>query len=320
MRLFDETSCFNEITAYFNSEVSGYPFIANIDDSTILQSIISKMQADGSKTIVRVSEYCNDDGLPNVYKFKSDVKSLENGIVLGYLLNDMFLGEMELKRAISDLLHLPIKGHVVILTYGCGGILKNAIYTDGNRANHRTIILENEHFILPTITMTASNEDMTLKTVKGFSNLLNALESLSYDMNDADILVRTKVLPNIYKKSILQIKSINGIYDVLCKKYHEIKSSTEQEWGSDKQWKSLYGKIEKAGSLSSVIVKEFGSVYNLSMMIKNAFIDTESDRAWLLWIAMKVFGTKENTVTAVREIFIFKISVKLFVQKTHCNL
>lgn len=112
--------------------------------------------------------------------------------------------------------------------------------------------------------------------------------------NDADILVHTKVLPNIYKKSMLQINSINGIYDVLCKKYHEIKSSTEQEWGSDKQWKSLYGKIEKAGSLSSVIVKEFGSVYNLSMMIKNAFIDTESDRAWLLWIAMKVFGTKEN--------------------------
>ena len=105
MRLFDETSCFNEITAYFNSEVSGYPFIANIDDSTILQSIISKMQADGSKTIVRVSEYCNDDGLPNVYKFKSDVKSLENGIVLGYLLNYMFLGELELKRAIYDILH-----------------------------------------------------------------------------------------------------------------------------------------------------------------------------------------------------------------------
>lgn len=294
MQLFDETSCFNEITAYFNSEVSGYPFIANIDDSAILQNIISKMQADGSKTIVRVSEYCNDDGLPNVYKFKSDVKSLENGIVLGYLLNDMFLGEQELRRAISDLLHLPVQGHVVILIYGCSGILKNTIYSDGNRAKHRTIILENEYFIPPTITMTASTEYMAPKTVNGFSNLLSTLESLSYDINDANILVHTKVLPNIYKKSMFQIDSINGIYDVLCKKYHEIKSSTEQEWGFDKQWNSLYGKIEKAGSLSSVIVKEFGSVYNLSMMIKNAFIDTESDRAWLLWIAMKVFGTKEN--------------------------
>ncbi len=294
MQLFDEMSCFNEITAYFNSEVSGYPFIANIDDSTILQSIVSKMQADGSKTIVRISEYCSNDGLPNVYKLKSNVKTLENGIVLGYLLNDMFLGEQNLKKAISDLLHLPVQGHVVILIYGCGGILKNAIYSDGNRAKHRTIILENEHFILTTITMTASTEYITPKTIKGFSNLLSALESCSYEINDANILVHTKVLPNIYKKSMFQIDSINGIYDVLCKKYHEIKSSTEQEWGSDKQWKSLYGKIEKAGSLSSVIDKEFGSVYNLSMMIKNAFIDTDSDRAWLLWIAMKIFGTKEN--------------------------
>ena len=49
MRCYDAESCFNEIIAYFNSEVSGYPFIANIDDATILQDICSKMQADSNK-------------------------------------------------------------------------------------------------------------------------------------------------------------------------------------------------------------------------------------------------------------------------------
>ena len=91
MQLFDEISCFNEITAYFNSEVSGFPFIANIDDNVVLQSIISKMQADGSKSIVRVSDYCNGDNLPNVFSFKVAVKKIKNGIVLGYVLNDSYV-------------------------------------------------------------------------------------------------------------------------------------------------------------------------------------------------------------------------------------
>lgn len=52
MRCYDAESCFNEIIAYFNSEVSGYPFITNIDDATILQDICSKMQADSNKRLL----------------------------------------------------------------------------------------------------------------------------------------------------------------------------------------------------------------------------------------------------------------------------
>lgn len=294
MQLFDEMSCFNEITAYFNSEISGYPFIANIDDNAVLQSIISKMQADGSKSIIRVSDYCDGDNLPNIFSFKAEVKKIQTGIVLGYVLNDMLRGEQELKKAVSELLQLPVVGHVVIFTYGCAGLLRNAIYADGNRADHRTIILEKESFVLPTITMTAFAKLEQANILKGFSALLRTMESMSYDAANPNLLVHTVIKANIYKNSVLQIDTIGRIYDILCKNYHEIKASTEEKWGSDEQWKMLYNKMKKSGSLSGVIDKEFGSVYNLSMMIKNAFNDIESDRAWLLWIAMKVFGTKEN--------------------------
>lgn len=186
-------SCFNEITAYFNSEVSGYPFIANIDDSTVLQSMISKMQADSIKKILRVSDYCNGDNLSNVYKFKSDVKALKNGVVLGYTVNDMFLGEKALKQAVSELLQLSVKGHVVIFVYGCSGLLKNAFHADGNRADHRTIILETKAFSLPIITMTASMIFMTfcVKTIM----TLNPVRS------------RTEVLKNNGKNYIVSLKS-----------------------------------------------------------------------------------------------------------------
>ena len=294
MQLFDEMSCFNEITAYLNSEASGYPFIANIDDNVVFQNIISKMQADGSKTIIRVSDYCNGDNLPNIFSFKAEVKKIQTGIVLGYVLNDMFRGEQELKKAVSELLNLPVSGHVVIFIYGCAGLLKNAIYADGNRADHRTIILEKKSFVLPAITMTTFSELDQTNILKGFSALMRTMESMSYDTDTSNLLVNTKIKADIYKNSVLQIDITGGIYDVLCKIYHEIKAATEEKWGSDNQWKMLYSKIKKSGSLSSVIDKEFGSVYNLSMMIKNVFTDIESDRAWLLWIAMKIFGTKEN--------------------------
>ncbi|MBD5142974.1 MAG: BREX-4 system phosphatase PglZ [Ruminococcus sp.] len=299
MQLFDEKSCFNEITAYFNSEVSGYPFIANIDDSAVLQNVISKMQADSSKKILKISDYCNGDNLPNVYKFKSDVKALQNGVVLGYTVNDMFLGEQALKQAISELLQLPVKGHVVIFVYGCSGLLRNAIYADGNRADHRTMILESKEFSLPTITMTVSNEITDSSMIQGFSDLLGALEKLSYDKENPNLLVYTKISPNIYKYSMVQIDSINGIYGILCKSYPEIKSCTEQDWGSEEQWKKLYEKLKKSNSLSSLINKKFGSTVNLSMMMENAFEDVKSETAWLLWLAMKVFGTKENSYLAL---------------------
>lgn len=294
MRLFDEKSCFNEITAYFNSDVSGYPFIANIDDCAVLQSMISKMQADSSKKILRVSDYCSGDNLPNVYKFKSDVKALQNGVVLGYLVNDIFRGEQALKQAVYELLQLPVKGHVVIFVYGCSGLLRNVVHADGNRADHRTIILETKAFSLPMITMTASNDIANPTTIKGFSALFGVLETLSYDKENPNLLVQTKISPSIYKQSMVQIESINSIYDIICKNYPDIKSCTEKNWGSKEQWKKLYDNLKKTDSLSGVINKKFGSMSNLSMMMKSSFEDTESEKAWFLWLAMKVFGTKEN--------------------------
>ena len=120
------------------------------------------------------------------------------------------------------------------------------------------------------------------------------LETLSYNEENSNLLVHTKISPNIYRQSMIQIESVNGIYDIICKKYPEIQSGTEQDWASEEQWKRLYHKLNKSGSLANIINKEFGSTTNLSMVIKTAFKDTDSEKAWLLWIAMKIFGTKEN--------------------------
>lgn len=299
MRCYDAESCFNEIIAYFNAEVSGYPFIANIDDATILQDIITKMQADSNKNIIKVSEYCNGDNLPNENKLLSDVASSDNGVVLGLSSYYMLRGEQTLKKSVSNLLQMSIRGHVVILIYGCSNILSNAINADGGRPDHRTVILEKPQISLPKITLTQSSEfEKDFSVIKGMAKLFSVLENMSYSRetsSNAELIVFTHFSPALFKNAMMAIDTINGVYPILCRNYPEIKTSLEQNWGTDFQWTSLLNKLKENGSLSAAIDSVLGSTVNLSMLIDDVFDDLKSEKAWYLWLAMKVFDVKENT-------------------------
>ena len=48
--------CHEEIAAYFDSEVSGYPLLVNIDDYKLYQLEISKIKADSSKSIIAINK------------------------------------------------------------------------------------------------------------------------------------------------------------------------------------------------------------------------------------------------------------------------
>ena len=299
MRCYDAESCFNEIIAYFNTEVSGYPFIANIDDATILQDIISKMQADSNKKIIKVSEYCNGDNLPNESKLLSDVASSDNGVVLGLSPYYMLRGEQALKKSVSNLLQMSIRGHVVILIYGCSSILSNAIIADGGRPDHRTIILEKPQVSLPKITLTQSSElEKDSSVIKGMAKLFSVLENMSYSKefsSDAELIVFSHFSPALFKNAMMTVDTINGVYSILCRSYPNVMASLEQKWGTDVQWTSLLNKLKENSTLSAAIDSVLGSTVNLSMLIDDVFDDMKSEKAWYLWLAMKVFDVKENT-------------------------
>ena len=94
---------------------------------------------------------------------------------------------------------------------------------------------------------------------------------------------------------MMPVDTINGIFAILCRKFPEIKASVEQCWGTDAQWTSLSKKLKDHGSLSAAIDTVLGSTVNLSMLIDDVFEDLKSEKAWYLWLAMKIFGVKENT-------------------------
>lgn len=298
MRCCDAENCFNEITAYFNSEVSGYPFIANIDNSAVMQGIISKMQADSNKQIIKISDYCKDDNLPNADKVIADMKTLDNAVVIGLSAYFMLRGEQQLKQCVSNLLQLPIMGNVVVLLFGCESILRNCVIND-IRLDHRTAILESESFSLPKITLSTPDGANALpKSISGINRLLVKLEDMSYESisgNNNEIIVTTKYSPSIFKNSMIPVSAIGSAFDIVCINYPEIQASMDKCWGTEKQWIQLSDGLQKNRTLSYLIDSVLGCTVNLSSLIEDIFDDIKSEKAWYLWIAMKVLGTKENS-------------------------
>ena len=94
---------------------------------------------------------------------------------------------------------------------------------------------------------------------------------------------------------MMPVDTINGIFTILCRNHPEIKASLEQSWGTDAQWTSLSNILKEHGPLSAAIDTVLGSTVNLSMLIDDVFDDLKSEKAWYLWLAMKIFGVKENT-------------------------
>ena len=85
--------CINEMSSYFSGEVSGYPFIVNIDDSREYHAFLSKVKADSSKKIIRVSDYCNDDNLPDANAAVNAAASSDNVVLYGISSYFMLQGE-----------------------------------------------------------------------------------------------------------------------------------------------------------------------------------------------------------------------------------
>lgn len=289
-----ETYC-NEISDYFNSDISGYPFVVNVDDFSIYQQIVSKIEADSTKKLIKVSDFCNDDNFPNIEGLNAAASSTGCNVVIGISQYIMLQGDTALKKAVYRLVHMSVSGHTVILLNGCNSILKSLISTD-IRLNYRVVIGNACTLKLPGIVfVNAGDEIFDIELCDGVKSLLKKLEIfVSKDNGEQEIAVKTHFSPSIFKNSMYPVSLFGGAYDVMAKQYKEIASSTERRWGTDEQWGDLLMQLNAHKTLSAVIDNIVGSTVNLSSFIDERFENEKSLDTWYLWLAMKVFGTKEN--------------------------
>lgn len=291
----------NEINCYFNTDVSGYPFVANVDNQSVYNEIVSKIKADKStKTLLSVSSFCKEDNLPNTSALYSDASKQGNYVVIGLSQFLMLQGFDVLKKEISKLLQMSISGHTVFLLNGCGSILKERISSD-LRLVQRVAIGNSDTLDLPEIVLVSVDNDvLEEQPCVGMHSLLLDLENgFSMEKEDHIIFLQTKFPITLFEKSMYSVSSLGELYEIMKQQYKEIASSTERSWGTDEQWKDLLSQLKSNKTLSRVIDEKIGSTVNLSSYIDERFENEKSLDAWYLWLAMKVFGVKENSYLTI---------------------
>lgn len=285
--------CHEEIAAYFDSEVSGYPLLVNIDDYKLYQLEISKIKADSSKSIIRLSDYGNGDSFPNHEKAIREITDKDNCVFIGISQYIMFRGSDELNQMVAKLLQLSVKGHVVILLNLCGSILRKHISND-LRYDHRVILMDGITE-LPKIYLAKPEVNyIDGDYCDGINKLFEKLENYIPTADRNSITVKTRFSSSVFSKSMYVVTTTGGIYESMVSKYHELESAIEKAWGTDAQWEDLYKKMNSFKSLSAIIDDVVGSTINIQSYIDEQFADTNQIYSWYLWLGMKVFGTKGN--------------------------
>lgn len=289
--------CFDEIIAFYNSEPSGYPLIVNIDDSSVYKAVLNKIQADSNKTVLRLSDFGNNDDMPNLDAAVSAAsEKADSTIFIGVSQFCMLQSEDKLNETVYQLISLQTAGKTVILLTGCKNIIKIAVNND-IRLERRTIIMDEKEFVVPKIFLTNSVEECYVKKYcNGITGLVKNLESMDYynDIDYDEIAVVTKYTKSIFTKSMYSIHQLGGAFEAIEREFPTVKSGLEKAWGTQEQWKDLYAKLKEYKTLSNVMENVLSATVNLSSFISDKFKNTDSKEAWYLFLAMKTLGTKEN--------------------------
>ena len=113
--------CFEQISAYVDGEMTGYPLLVNTENFLDYRQIMERLSADETKRCVYVSDYTADDGIPNIQTVFEVIRKPGNFAVFGISQSLMLQGETALDERIDDLLNFTVKGHVIVLFSHCRG-------------------------------------------------------------------------------------------------------------------------------------------------------------------------------------------------------
>lgn len=297
----DIDACFQEISAYFSHEKTGFPLIVNTENAEQYNAIMNRLEVDASTEKIMVSDTCAPDGLPDVSKAQRMIGG-DGRFILGGIAQALMLrGETDLEDKVGELLSYSIHGYCVVMLYHCEAIIARCCGKDP-RLERRTVLVQGESTPLPIVYVAKDKAAVWEYCVEGLRVLFRWLERLPLHEGRAysAVTVVTKKSVTLFSGAIYTVREAGGVYDMLCKKYADIKNATKATYGTEEQWHWLLDELNGYTAFSAYITKVFGATSNLSLHCKNAFASDEPLKQWLLWLALKVFGETNNAyLTAV---------------------
>jgi len=290
------SECFEQISAYADREGTGYPLIVDAENYNDFQEILHRLNADGSKQCIYVSEHTFGNGLPDIQEVKNQIRGNGCYVLAGISQSMMLRGEAELDKILDELLGFSIKGHAIVLVSHCRIYLEKYRQRD-IRLDNRIAFIENKKSPLPQIRL-AANKDVCTGIVydDGIKALLAHLERItdSEIARTPSLTVVTSFSPTLFRSSMYAVLESAGIYDAICDQYPDLACATVKDYGTDTQWTWLQKTMKKHNSFSSYIVSRFGSTTDVSSHLGEILENGSANDKWLIWLALKVFGVASN--------------------------
>lgn len=262
------------------------PIIVDVQNRSDLSELIEHYRVKGND-FVTVSQYCNTDEYPNMENLLHDLR-LKNGriFVTGFSAFLKLQGEKFLRNTLDEILGMSPSGSVVLISYQCRQYLN---YRDPRLIQRVSVIdgtldeMQSFVFVAPELVLPRN-----VVSVSGVHCIGDAVESITA----TKLYVNTKKQKSDFPDSIFFIDAFDSAFDILAQRYNNSGALCEG-YGSREQWNYALSKLEKKKKWADLIDSEFGNHMTLDIAFPGVKTSAP-DRQWLYFIALKLFGAKNN--------------------------
>lgn len=298
MNCSNVAECFEQISAYFNGDKTGSYLVINTENYDVYQEILQRLQADTIKHCIYVSDNCYPNGLPDVDSAMAKTIGQGEYALVGLSQALMLRGDLALEAKIDEVLGKSISGYCVVLLDHCENVLQKFLRRDV-RVDSRVVLVDGEVSALPTIRIATSIEsciEYNPYPLESIAKLLAYLEKLTEQQSNQhpELMVVSSLSVQLFSCAIYSITPAEGIYETLMTRYSDIAGGTKKKYGSDSQWKWIATQMKNHASFSALVCDVFGATSNLPMYIADIMGNSDKNKQWLLWLAMKIFGVENN--------------------------
>ena len=278
---------YKSIDRYLDSD-KHLPRLIDVPSRDVEFELLQKYRLPTIK-IMWADDFCNDDMLPAYDRIKNDLAYADGNIFLFGLSTFLKLeGRGKLVETFKSLLGQDAHDKVVIISLGCGSMLKHAL--DRRLFDSYQVLLVDG----PT-DKNVQFEFVERKLSANFGSItegLSKVDKMSEMGGDDELFIRTSHKKTDFPNSLIDIKEYSCTYDLLKEQCTDL-VHLPKDAGTDEQWNYLYKQVNAWGGLSKYVDKNFGGVNNLIQSLTNS-ADYDKDKKWALFIALKIYGASTN--------------------------
>lgn len=279
--------CIQMIDRYLAREKDSSLRLINVDHPNQMNQLLERYQVKGNQFLT-VSQYSKPDEKAQTEALLHDIADNEGNLfVIGFTTFWKLESETELQKRLNTLLHMNVRGHVVVFCYQC----KKMLNFEDNRVN-RLIYIVNDGTVAPKPEICFYNEKDLIpagtETIYGIQNIPAIIETKAIQ----SLAVVTQKSKSLFPHSQFVIRQEASAFDALCR-IDNITADLNEAWGSEKQWKFALQMFGTATTWRDVFKEQFHTSSNLDLMIQFLAGDNE-ESDWLYFIALKMLGAKNR--------------------------